>query len=86
MSARKDLKNLRRLAEDQGWTVELTRQSGHWRFTSPDGATYTTGSTPSDGRGLLNLTTDLRKLGLDIPRPGYTPPKRKRINATSRLY
>lgn len=53
-------------ARKQGWTVEKTRNN-HLKLTNPEGQVYFTGSTPSDQRGVRNLVSDLRKMGLEYP-------------------
>lgn len=62
---KKRLKELVREAERQGWTVEI-RRSGHLKWTAPNGDMVFSPSTPSDYRGLKNLTRDLRHRGLSV--------------------
>jgi hypothetical protein len=65
----KDLRNLVKLAESQGWEFGRTN-SGHVKFCSP----YTTeapvfySGTPGDHRAQKNLVAKLRRAGLEIPR------------------
>ena len=62
---RKDLKALRRLALDAGWSVGITG-SGHVVFKSPEGKSVFMPFTPSDRRGVLNARASLRRAGLKI--------------------
>jgi predicted RNA binding protein YcfA (HicA-like mRNA interferase family) len=66
-SFRKDMKRLRKAAEQQGWRVEDTR-GGHVRFLPPDRSqpAVVAGGTPSDHRSWLNLLAMLRRAGLDV--------------------
>jgi len=64
-SARKELKEIVRAAETQGWRVEQ-RRGGHLFFYAPDGKNIvTSGSTPSDSRALRNLIAQLRRHGFE---------------------
>lgn len=64
----RDLRNLAKLAQSQGWTLQPTRK-GHVRFNAPDGATTVlAGGTPSDHRSTKNLLSLLRRSGLEVPR------------------
>lgn len=66
--AKKAIKDLRDLAEDQGWQVKFTG-GGHIRWMPPNSTVMVhTTSTPSDYRALENLKRDLRKAGLHIPK------------------
>lgn len=67
MSDMKVLRQARKLAAPQGWTVEVV-PSGHLRFTSPEGRSVQTAQTPSDRRTWLNARTRLRRAGLSVPR------------------
>ncbi len=64
-----DLDALIDQARQQGWAVER-RRSGHLMFRPTDRtiAPIVTASTPSDWRGPLNLRSQLRRAGLDLPR------------------
>jgi predicted RNA binding protein YcfA (HicA-like mRNA interferase family) len=64
---RKDMKRLRKTAEQQGWRVEDTR-GGHVKFLPPDTAqpAVVAAGTPSDHRAWRNLLASLRRSGLDI--------------------
>jgi hypothetical protein len=59
----RDLDALIRLAKRQKWRVSETKGK-HIRFTSPSGAVYVSASSPSDWRGVRNLTSALRSMGL----------------------
>lgn len=51
MSAKKELKELVKAAEKQGWRVKKTKK-GHLMFLAPDGVNkLTTGGTPGDHKG-----------------------------------
>ena len=50
----------------QGWTVTRGKRSGHLRWKSPGGQVFTTASTPSDRRGVLNDAAMLRRAGLRL--------------------
>ncbi len=66
-STKKELKQLIRIAREQGWKVEPTRK-GHWWFRPPnpaDGQVLVAG-TPSDHRALKNAKAKLRQAGLDV--------------------
>ena len=61
---RRELRDLIRLAETAGWTVEQTRNS-HLRFLSPDGEhIIVCGTTESDHRAIRNTRARLRRAGL----------------------
>ena len=59
----KEVREYRRIAERQGWTVAKTR-GGHLKFTSPTGRVVFTPSTPGGGRALANMRAELRRAGL----------------------
>jgi hypothetical protein len=62
-SARKELKEVLREAEKQGWKVAYSGK-GHPMLYAPDGKNIvTTGGTPSDHRALANLVARLRRHG-----------------------
>lgn len=62
-SAKKELKEIVKAAEEQGWRVKTTTR-GHSMFLAPDGINkVTAGGTPSDHRALANLLGDLRRYG-----------------------
>jgi hypothetical protein len=67
-SAQKDVKQLIKVAEQQGWTVTRTGTL-HLRWQAPDGRVlFRNGTSPSDRRAVANLRSDLRRLGLRLPR------------------
>lgn len=61
------LRELEKCAVKQGWRVERTNSS-HIRFVPRDKRMriVVTASTPSDPRGIRNLTSDLKRSGLDL--------------------
>jgi predicted RNA binding protein YcfA (HicA-like mRNA interferase family) len=62
-SAKKELKEIVKAAEEQGWRVKTTKR-GHSMFLAPDGINkVTAGGTPSDHRAVANLLGDLRRYG-----------------------
>jgi hypothetical protein len=62
-SAKKELKEIVKAAEGQGWKVK-TNKKGHSMFYAPDGINIVTaGGTPSDHRAVANLLSDLRRNG-----------------------
>lgn len=64
-SAKKELKEIVKAAEKQGWRVK-TLKSGHLMFFAPDGVNKTTtGGTPSDHRAVNNLLAELRRYGFE---------------------
>jgi hypothetical protein len=67
-SAQKDLKHLIKVATDQGWEVTRTGTL-HLRWKAPDGQViFRNGQSPSDHRSIRNLRSDLRRMGLRLPR------------------
>lgn len=74
MSGKKEIAELRRKAQQQGFTISRTGKS-HLRWVAPNGAFTITSSTPSDGRQVIqNITRDLKSIGFD---PHYTKPKKE---------
>lgn len=74
----KRLKKIVELAIEEGWTYDETKD-GHPRLMPPKGLTdpyrdgrpaapIIFGKTPSDHRGDINMVTQLRRLGVPIPR------------------
>ena len=63
MSMNKDVVKLIKMAKQQGWRVEPTK-NGHYKFFAPDGTIVVAGSTPSENRGFKNLKSRLRARGL----------------------
>lgn len=61
----KDIKHLLRKARRQGFTVRRAR-SGHYRLTSPAGATITIAATPSGPGGIHRARADLKRLGAQL--------------------
>ncbi len=62
-----DLKELKRLAEQQGWRVEPTK-GAHWRFVPPDKtkpAIIMAGTSVSRS-GLRNAISLLKRSGLEL--------------------
>jgi hypothetical protein len=65
MASSKDLKPLIKRAKKAGWTVEPGRKSSHLKWVRPAGGMpYFSSSTPSDGRAVHNIESDLVKMGL----------------------
>lgn len=58
----KNMKKLKKEAEEQGWTVEVTKKN-HLKWISPDGDSVITSSTPSEYRGQKNFLSSLRRRG-----------------------
>lgn len=64
----KDTRKILKVAQDQGFTVEITRK-GH-AVVRKDGRVITTASgTASDHRARLNLIAQLRRGGFQWPPP-----------------
>lgn len=61
----KQLRDLKKTAEAQGWVVEKTR-SNHWKFRGPNGQMVMVGCTISDWRGLKNARNHLRNAGCKV--------------------
>lgn len=63
MSVKKELKEIRKAAEEQGWRVKDLR-SGHLMYMAPDGVNKVTVSgTPSAQGAIDNVLGDLRRYG-----------------------
>jgi hypothetical protein len=63
MSVQKDLKKIRKAAEEQGWRVEATG-NGHWRCYAPDGDNIVHMSgTPEGQKAIHYIVSDLRRYG-----------------------
>lgn len=62
----KDMKELRKLALDQGWRVE-DGNSGHSKWYPPDGGQFTSAGNHPKPRGFKNLRRRLEKKGLVVP-------------------
>jgi predicted RNA binding protein YcfA (HicA-like mRNA interferase family) len=69
----KEIQELIKVAEDQGWRVERSN-GGHFKWLAPNGKMVITSATPSDKRAFANIQTDLRRYGLIIVKKN---PKRK---------
>jgi predicted RNA binding protein YcfA (HicA-like mRNA interferase family) len=67
MSNRKEFKQVIKVAESKGWVVCLTK-GGHLKWASPSGQIVFSASTPSDGRAVKNLISELRRHGIIIER------------------
>lgn len=65
MKINREFRELREIAEGQGWVVTI-RNNGHLAWTSPSGAKVYTSATPSDHRAVQNIKRDLRKYGLKV--------------------
>lgn len=65
MANRKELQQVIKVAQKQGWVIELTKKC-HYKWTAPNGAFFYSSSTPSDSRALARLKQDLRHKGLDV--------------------
>ena len=74
-------------ATDAGWTL-TSDKSNHPRLVPPEGLTdpstgrparpVTLSSTSSEYRGVRNCAAQLRRLGVEVPHKGYTPPKSRK--------
>jgi hypothetical protein len=63
---KKQIRELIRIAEAQGWEVTPTNSS-HLRWRGPEGhGLVFTPSTPSDWRSIKNATAQLRRAGLKV--------------------
>lgn len=62
---KKDLNDLRRIAESQGWTVDETG-SGHMKWQPPTGDYVMTSSTPTDQNIIKTIRKDLETAGLRV--------------------
>lgn len=60
MKMPKEWRKLKKQAEDQGWTVEKTKNN-HIRWTNPDGEIVISPSTPSENRGMKNFLSVMKK-------------------------
>jgi hypothetical protein len=67
MSQKKEVTEIIRQLESQGWTVTKGKRSGHWKAMAPggNGIAYFPG-TPSDWRSVANTKSRLRQLGATI--------------------
>ena len=63
MSLKKELREILREAQRQGWRVELGR-GGHYKLYPPESdEIVATGSTPSSPLSLVKLVARMRRLG-----------------------
>jgi len=63
MSAQKDLKKIRKAAEEQGWRV-IQLKTGHWRYYAPDGVNLVhVSGTPEGSEAIRDILSDLRRYG-----------------------
>lgn len=70
LTTSKDVNNLIKEAQSQGWIVTPTRNS-HLRWTSPKGGFFFSSSTPSDFRVVHKIKKDLRMHGfIEITKKG----------------
>lgn len=67
-STPKDLRNIVKLAESQGWEFGRTKK-GHVKFCSPYDSVSPIfySGTPGDRRAHNNLVAKLRRAGLNVP-------------------
>lgn len=49
----------------QGWTVEVTRGSTHWKAVSPGGDRVNFSFSPSDRNAPKAIMRDLKRVGFD---------------------
>ena len=64
---KKDIQEIIRQLEAQGWVVTASRGSGHWRCEAPGGRGIVfMSATPSDYRSLRNTKGHLRRLGAKL--------------------
>ena len=74
-----DLKALKRVAREHGFTVELSRRGNHWIFRNPDGKKVATAAkSASDYRSNKNTAAHLRAAGLPIPHKGGREPRERK--------
>jgi predicted RNA binding protein YcfA (HicA-like mRNA interferase family) len=62
MANTKDIKQLIKKAEKQGWIVSLSK-GGHLRWKSPDGKMLFCSATPGDVRMIKNHEAEMRRNG-----------------------
>jgi len=60
MAHTKDIRDLKRKAERDGWAVTLTN-GGHWRWQSPQGVVFFSAQTPGDYRVIKKIKVRLRQ-------------------------
>jgi predicted RNA binding protein YcfA (HicA-like mRNA interferase family) len=64
MSGKKDMQQLARKAEKQGWVIEISKGT-HMKWTSPAGEKVFSSYSPSDHRAIQNTIRELRKKGYE---------------------
>jgi predicted RNA binding protein YcfA (HicA-like mRNA interferase family) len=64
MSCKKELHQLLKKAEKQGWRVNRTK-GDHYKWVSPEGQIVFSAQTPSDSRAIKNIIRDLAKKGYE---------------------
>lgn len=80
---KKQVRSLLSRAEKQGFRVELNANS-HWTVKAPDGVGQRTfAQTPSDWRGVKNMESDLKKMGLDAPSKEHVETNGKSVTEES---
>jgi len=81
-SGNKELNDLWRKAERQGWTVGIT-PGGHIKWQPPEGDFIISSATPSDSQIIRTIRRDLERAGLNLGNPrkkgtgGRVTPKKK---------
>lgn len=79
-SVTREVKDLRNLAQQAGWHVEMTKGS-HWKFIPPDPSkpiVFASGTSVSRS-GIRNLRSDLRKSGLQVSHDPKKPSANERL-------
>ncbi len=66
MAQAKELLDMKRTAEQQGWSVE--HNGGHMKWYPPDGEFIVTSATPSDSNIIKTIRKDLENAGLILDR------------------
>lgn len=61
----KEIKDLIKTVESQGWTVERARNN-HYKFRGPRGELVVVGNSISDHRGLKNARAYLQRAGVQF--------------------
>lgn len=62
MTTNKDVNNLIKEAQRQGWVITMTNNS-HLKWMGPEGKLFFSSSTPSDWRVVKKIKQDLRMNG-----------------------
>ena len=63
ITSNRELGELILLAQSQGWVI-TKRTNNHLKWVAPSGFVYFSSVTPSDGRAIKNIKSDLRRAGL----------------------